>query len=99
MAEQALDHFSGFDIVVNNAGTLRNNPIFDMGEGDWDEVIVTHLKGYFTVTRPEQKYLGNRDLDVLSIPLPNELGIGGFPSSNYAAAKGRYSGFDPWLGV
>src|SRR5258705_11771412 len=49
--QTALDHFGHVDIVVNNAGILRDRMIFNMTEEEWDGVVNTHLKGTFTVTR------------------------------------------------
>ena len=45
IVQAALDHFGGVDIVVNNAGILRDRMIFNMTEEEWDGVIDTHLKG------------------------------------------------------
>src|SRR2546422_988395 len=47
----AVDAFGRIDIVVNNAGILRDRMIFNMTEEEWDAVIHTHLKGSFAVTR------------------------------------------------
>ncbi|HXU81527.1 MAG TPA: SDR family NAD(P)-dependent oxidoreductase, partial [Polyangia bacterium] len=47
----AMDAFGRIDIVVNNAGILRDRMIFNMTEEEWDAVINTHLKGSFAVTR------------------------------------------------
>src|SRR3989304_5740276 len=41
----ALDAFGRVDIVVNNAGILRDRMIFNMSEEEWDAVVDTHLKG------------------------------------------------------
>src|SRR6266571_2945139 len=49
--QMALDQFGSVDIVVNNAGILRDRMIFNMTEEEWDAVINTHLKGSFAVTR------------------------------------------------
>src|SRR6201993_382190 len=51
MLECAIDNFKSLDIVVNNAGILRDRMIFNMSEEDWDAVIAVHLKGTFAVTR------------------------------------------------
>ena len=45
IVQTALDHFGRVDIVVNNAGILRDRMIFNMTEEEWDGVINTHLKG------------------------------------------------------
>ncbi len=45
IVECALDTFGKLNIVVNNAGILRDRMIFNMGEEDWDSVVAVHLKG------------------------------------------------------
>jgi len=61
----AVDTFGRIDVVVNNAGILRDRMIFNMTEEEWDAVINTHLKGSFAVTRAaaplmrEQKWGGS----------------------------------------
>ena len=83
----ALDAFGRIDIVVNNAGILRDRMIFNMTEEEWDAVINTHLKGTFAVTRAaaplmrEQKW--GRFINMTST---SGL-IGNVGQANYAAAK------------
>ncbi|WP_306316908.1 MULTISPECIES: 3-oxoacyl-ACP reductase [unclassified Streptomyces] len=47
----ALETFGSLDIVVNNAGILRDKMVFNLTESDWDDVIRTHLKGHAAVIR------------------------------------------------
>ena len=47
MVQQAIDTFGSCDILINNAGILRDRMMFSMTEGDWDAVINVHLKGTF----------------------------------------------------
>src|SRR5436309_9267386 len=83
----AVDAFGRIDIVVNNAGILRDRMIFNMTEEEWDAVIDTHLKGSFAVTRAaaplmrEQKW--GRFLNMTST---SGL-VGNVGQANYAAAK------------
>ena len=49
--ECAIDNFGKLNIVVNNAGILRDRMIFNMTEEDWDAVVAVHLKGSFNVAR------------------------------------------------
>jgi NAD(P)-dependent dehydrogenase (short-subunit alcohol dehydrogenase family) len=83
----ALDAFGRVDVVVNNAGILRDRMIFNMSEEEWDAVIDTHLKGSFAVTRAaaplmrEQKW--GRFINMTST---SGL-VGNVGQANYAAAK------------
>ena len=83
----ALDHYGRVDIVVNNAGILRDRMIFNMTEEEWDAVLNTHLKGSFAVTRAaaplmrEQKW--GRFINMTSA---SGL-VGNVGQANYAAAK------------
>ena len=68
LVDQAVDTFGGLDVLVNNAGILRDRMIFNMTEDDWDAVIKVHLKGTFATTPPRGRLLaraveGRRDLD------------------------------------
>ncbi len=51
MVQQAIDAWGQVDILINNAGFLRDRMIFSMEEDDWDAVINVHLKGHFCPTR------------------------------------------------
>jgi NAD(P)-dependent dehydrogenase (short-subunit alcohol dehydrogenase family) len=51
MVNSAIETFGGLDIVVNNAGILRDRVIVNMTEAEWDAVIAVHLKGHFAPTR------------------------------------------------
>ena len=51
LIEQAVSEFGRLDIVVNNAGILRDAFIAGHGEEEWDAVIAVHLKGHFAVLR------------------------------------------------
>ena len=85
--QTAVDAFGRVDVVVNNAGILRDRMIFNMTEEEWDAVINTHLKGTFAVTRAaapimrEQKW--GRFINMTST---SGL-IGNVGQANYAAAK------------
>jgi len=50
LVDAALSAFGDLDVVVNNAGFLRDRAIVTMSEDDWDSVIRVHLKGHFAVT-------------------------------------------------
>ena len=50
LVQQAVDTYGGLDVLVNNAGILRDRMIFSMTEEEWDAVIRVHLKGTFGPT-------------------------------------------------
>jgi NAD(P)-dependent dehydrogenase (short-subunit alcohol dehydrogenase family) len=91
--QTALDHFGRVDIVVNNAGILRDRMIFNMTEEEWDGVINTHLKGCFAVTRAAAPLMRERKWGrVINMTSTSGL-VGNVGQANYAAAKLGIVGF------
>ena len=91
--ECAIDNFRKLNIVVNNAGILRDRMIFNMNEDDWDAVVAVHLKGTFNLARHassywrEQHKAGNM-LNGRLINTSSDSGLlGNAGQSNYGAAK------------
>src|SRR6266849_9249995 len=89
----AIDNFGKLNIVINNAGILRDRMVFNMSEEDWDAVVAVHLKGTFNVARHataywrEQHKAGNV-LNGRLINTSSDSGIlGNAGQSNYGAAK------------
>lgn len=56
MVQQAIDTFGGLDIVVNNAGFVRDRMLVNTSEEEWDAVIRVHLKGHFATIRHASAY-------------------------------------------
>ncbi|WP_280347144.1 SDR family oxidoreductase [Nocardia neocaledoniensis] len=56
LVQQAISEFGGLDIVVNNAGILRDGFVAGMDEAQWDSVIAVHLKGHFAVLHHAAAY-------------------------------------------
>jgi NAD(P)-dependent dehydrogenase (short-subunit alcohol dehydrogenase family) len=84
----AMNRFSRIDIVVNNAGILRDKTLLNLTEHDFDVVIAVHLKGTFFVTQAAARHMkvlghGGRIINTSSV---SGL-IGNFGQTNYAAAK------------
>ncbi|HVM97138.1 MAG TPA: SDR family oxidoreductase [Candidatus Acidoferrales bacterium] len=91
--ECALDNFGKLNIVVNNAGILRDRMIFNMGEEDWDSVLAVHLKGSFNMARHACEYWREEHkkgniLNGRIINTASDAGLlGNVGQSNYGSAK------------
>jgi NAD(P)-dependent dehydrogenase (short-subunit alcohol dehydrogenase family) len=87
IVETGLDHFGGVDILINNAGILRDRTFVKMTEQEWDEVIGVHLKGAFCVTQPAVKYMKENLYGRIVFTASSSGLYGNFGQSNYGAAK------------
>ena len=87
MVETALDHFGGLDILINNAGILRDRTFIKMTEEEWDQVVGVHLKGAFCVTQPAVKYMKEKQYGRIVFTASSSGMYGNFGQSNYGAAK------------
>ncbi|HJM74768.1 MAG TPA: SDR family NAD(P)-dependent oxidoreductase [Dehalococcoidia bacterium] len=87
MVQQAIDEYGQLDVLVNNAGVLRDRMSFNMSEDEWDEVIAVHLKGTFNTGRHAMTHMRERQSGVI-INTTSGQQYGGVGQSNYGAAKG-----------
>jgi NAD(P)-dependent dehydrogenase (short-subunit alcohol dehydrogenase family) len=93
LIRQAVDTFGGIDVVVNNAGILRDRMIVTMTEQDWDAVIAVHLKGTFAVLHHAAAYWRQRSKeghanDARVINTTSSSGLfANAGQGNYGAAK------------
>ena len=88
----AVDTFGRVDIVVNNAGIVRDRTLLKMTEDDFDAVVATHMKGAFNVVRhaaPHMKEAGYGRI----VNITSSAGLrGNFGQTNYGAAKAAIMG-------
>jgi NAD(P)-dependent dehydrogenase (short-subunit alcohol dehydrogenase family) len=99
MIDQAVETFGGLDVIVNNAGILRDRMLTNMTEEEWDLVIKVHLKGTFAPAHHAAAYWraqskdGNTN-DARIINTTSVSGIyGNVGQTNYGAAKQGIAGF------
>jgi NAD(P)-dependent dehydrogenase (short-subunit alcohol dehydrogenase family) len=95
----ALDAYERLDVLVNNAGFVRDRMLVSMTELEWDAVIRVHLKGHFCPTRHaaahwRERYKRGEPVDARVINTSSGAGLAGsLGQSNYSAAKAGIAAF------
>ena len=87
MVEAAVNAFGRIDIVVNNAGILRDVMFHRMSEPEFDQVLAVHLKGSFNVSRAAATHFKQQGSGVYVHMTSTSGLIGNFGQANYSAAK------------
>ncbi|HEX5379606.1 MAG TPA: SDR family oxidoreductase [Phenylobacterium sp.] len=94
IAKTALDNFGQIDILVCNAGILRDKTFANTTEADWDLVVKVHLKGTYCCTMPVWKWMKDNGKPGVIVMTSSTSGLyGNFGQSNYGAAKAGIYGF------
>jgi len=99
LVHSAIDTFGGLDILINNAGILRDRMLVNMTIDEWDDVIRVHLRGTFAPTRWAVEYWRERAKvgetnDARIINTSSSSGIyGNVGQTNYGAAKAGIAAF------
>ena len=87
MVKTAVDHFGHIDIVVNNAGILRDVMFHRMSEAEFDAVVAVHLKGSFNVSRAAAPFFKEQGSGAYVHMTSTSGLIGNFGQANYISAK------------
>ena len=100
MVDQAIAHWGKLDVLVNNAGILRDRMLVNMSEEEWDAVIQVHLKGTFAPSRHaaahwrELSRTTGQPVKARIINTTSTSGIyGNLGQTNYGAAKAGIAAF------
>jgi NAD(P)-dependent dehydrogenase (short-subunit alcohol dehydrogenase family) len=99
LVAQTVDHFGRLDVLVNNAGILRDRMLVNMTEAEWDAVIAVHLKGTFGPTHHAANHWRDRSKAgeevagrVINTSSPSGI-YGNVGQTNYGAAKAGIAAF------
>ncbi|RJP19835.1 MAG: SDR family oxidoreductase [Candidatus Abyssobacteria bacterium SURF_5] len=87
IVKSAVEAFGKVDIVVNNAGILRDKSFLKMDENMWDAVVAVHLKGAYCVSRPAMEIMRKQNYGRIVMTSSTSGLIGNFGQANYGAAK------------
>ncbi len=91
--DEAVEAFGRIDVVVNNAGILRDKTLVKMSEQMWDAVIAVHLKGTYLVTQAAVRQMIRQESGGRIINTSSLAGLlGNFGQTNYSAAKAGIAG-------
>lgn len=84
----ALDTYGKLDILINNAGILRDRTILKMTPEEWDQVVEVHLKGTFTCLQAAGRVMKKQNTGGRIVNTSSGSGLlGNFGQANYGAAK------------
>ena len=100
MVDAAVAEFGRLDILINNAGILRDKSFKKMDEDLWDSVLAVHLKGTYHATRAAYARMIEQGEGGRIIMTSSTSGlIGNFGQTNYGAAKAGIAGFMRCLAI
>lgn len=99
IVKTAVDAWGRVDIVINNAGILRDVSFAKMTDDDWDKIMQVHLRGTYSVTKAAWPYMREQNYGRV-VNTTSAAGIyGNFGQANYSAAKLGILGFGNTLAI
>jgi 3-hydroxyacyl-CoA dehydrogenase/3a,7a,12a-trihydroxy-5b-cholest-24-enoyl-CoA hydratase len=93
IVKTALDAFGKIDIVINNAGILRDVSFSKMTDRDWDLIFLVHVRGAYSVTKAAWDVMRKQQFGRIIMTTSAAGLYGNFGQANYAAAKIALVGF------
>jgi NAD(P)-dependent dehydrogenase (short-subunit alcohol dehydrogenase family) len=92
LVDTCVSEFGGIDVMVNNAGIVRDRTLLKMSDEDFDEVIAVNLRGPFLCTRAAARAMREQGSGhIIQVTSASGL-VGNFGQTNYAAAKAGLMG-------
>ena len=99
IVQTAMDNFGRIDVVINNAGILRDKSFHKMTDDDWDRAYQVHVKGAYKVTHAAWPYLRENEFGRIIVTASAAGIYGNFGQANYAMAKLALHGFSQTLAM
>jgi NAD(P)-dependent dehydrogenase (short-subunit alcohol dehydrogenase family) len=99
IVKAAVDAFGRLDILINNAGILRDKSLLKTSEDEWDIVHSVHMKGAFCVTKPAFDVMKKNNFGRVVFTTSGAGIYGNFGQANYASAKTGLIGFMHVVGI
>ncbi|GMS94155.1 hypothetical protein PENTCL1PPCAC_16330, partial [Pristionchus entomophagus] len=99
IVKTAINAWGRLDIVINNAGILRDTSFVNMKEVDWDLIFKVHVKGAYSVTKAAWPYMRDQKYGRVAVTTSNAAIYGNFGQVNYSAAKHALIGFSKSLAI
>lgn len=99
IVKAAIDTYGRVDILINNAGILRDKSLLKMTEADWDIIQQVHLRGSFIVTKAAWPHMRQQGYGRIIMTASSAGLYGNFGQANYAAAKMGLIGLSNTLAV